>query len=290
MYRKLFILVLSLFIMSCGDGLTYEQKISNYNLYISKADSLFQVNDYEGTVRYANTAIAITDTLSTAFIKKGNACYELNWLECAEENFDKAIKIEGKTSNVYKLRALVHLKNNNSDFLDDINIYIKNHPKDEEAIVLRRDYFEEKDDFGNAIEEYSNAIKKDSENVDLYIKRGELYFKNGDYKNALEDYNTVLEFVPEDNLINKKKKDLEALMFNNQNRNRFIILLIGVYALYLPLSSFVLKPLVVKKAQNQIGGEFKIKLDPLVWLFPIVLLIIFAVSYYMNIIPTILFF
>lgn len=271
--------------MSCGDGLTYEQKISNYNLYISKADSLFQVNDYEGTVRYANTAIAITDTLSTAFIKKGNACYELNWLECAEENFDKAIKIEGKTSNVYKLRALVHLKNNDSDFLDDINIYIKNHPKDEEAIVLRRDYFEEKDDFGNAIEEYSNAIKKDSENVDLYIKRGELYFKNGDYKNALEDYNTVLEFVPEDKLIINKKKNLEVLIFNNQNRNRFIILLIGIYVLYLPLSFYVLKPFVAKKAQNQVGGNFTMLKDPLVWALPIVLFIVFITLYIMDFIP-----
>lgn len=271
--------------MSCGDGLTYEQKISNYNLYISKADSLFQVNDYEGTVRYANTAIAITDTLSTAFIKKGNACYELNWLECAEENFDKAIKIEGKTSNVYKLRALVHLKNNDSDFLDDINVYIKNHPQDEEAIELRRDYYEEKNHLGNAILEYSNAIKKDSENVNLYAKRGELYFKNGNYEKALEDYNTVLAFNPEHKLIINKKKNLETLIFNNRNRNRFIILLIGIYILYLPLSFFVLKPLVAKKAQNQIGGNLTVLKDPLVWALPIVLFIVFITLYIMDFIP-----
>lgn len=285
MVRKLLILALSLFILSCGDGLTYEQKINDYRLYISKADSLIQIKNYEEAIKYANTAISITDTLSIGFVKKGKACYELDWLDFAEENFDKAIKIEGKTSKVYKLRALVHLKNNDSDFLDDINVYIKHYPKDEEAIELRRDYYERKNHLGNAILEYSNAIKKDPENVELYVKRAELYQKNGNYDDALIDYNAVLSFVPDDEMISNKKNELEALMLSNYNRNIFIILLIGIYVLYLPLSFLVLKPFVAKKVERQVGGDYTILKDPLIWVIPIVFTVVFIASYTLDYIP-----
>ncbi|TXD81866.1 tetratricopeptide repeat protein [Subsaximicrobium wynnwilliamsii] len=285
MFRKLFILVLSLFILSCGDGLTYEQKINDYNLYISKADSLIQINNYEEAIKYANTAIAITDTLSVGFIKKGEACYALDWLDFAEENFDEAIEIEGKSSKVYKLRALVHLKNNDSDFLDDINVYIERHPDDDEALELRRDYYEQENKLDEAVEEYSNAITKDSDNVDLYIKRSELYFQNGNYEDALKDYNTILAFVPDNKPVEIKKTNLESLMSDNQNRNVFLILLIGIYILYLPLSFYVFKPLAARKAQNQIGGNFTMLKDPLVWALPIFLSIVFLTLYITDSVP-----
>src|SRR5690554_6741566 len=100
MFRILFFLALSLFLVSCGDGLTYEQKINRYNHYISKADSLIQIQEYTEAVKYANSAIELADTLSLGYIRKGYCGYELNWMDIAEENFDKAIKIEGKQSKV----------------------------------------------------------------------------------------------------------------------------------------------------------------------------------------------
>ena len=285
MFKKLSILILSLFLLSCGDGLTYEQKINDYNLYISKADSLFQISNYEEAIKYANTAISITDTLSSGFIKKGNACYELGWLDFAEENFDKAIKIEGETSKVYTQRALVHLKNKNSKFLKDINIYLERHPNDEEAIELRRDYYEEKNHLDNAIEEYTIAINKDPSNADLIVKRSELHYKNGNWDKTLEDYGTILKLEPNNELVTNKKREIERLINDKSNRNKFILLLLGIYLIYLPISFFVLKPLVAKKALKQIGGSFTMRRDPLVWILPIVLSMVFITLYFTNLIP-----
>ena len=225
MVRKLYILSLSLLMVNCGDDLTYEQKIKNYNFCISKADSLIQVNDYKEAIAYSNTAIEITDTLSAGFIKKGDASYELNWLDVAEENFNKAIKIEGKSSKIYKSRALLYLKMKDSDFLDDINVYIESYPADQEAIELRRIYYEEENDLKNAIKEYSNAITMDPDNSDLILKRGSLHFKNGNWEKALEDYETIIKLEPNNDLVIGKKREIEKLMNDKSNRNKFIFLL-----------------------------------------------------------------
>lgn len=286
MFRKLLIPISLFFTMSCGDGLTYEQKIKKYNFYISKTDSLIQIKDYKKAVAYSNSAIEISDTLPAGFIRKGFASFELNWLDVAEENFDKAIKIEGKQSEVYKLRALVHLKNNDSDFLNDINVYLENHPDDLEAIELRRNYYEEKNDLKSAIKEYSTAIKIDPNNGDLILKRAELFLKNGNWDEAMQDYETILKLDPHNDFVLDKKREIEKLKNDKSNRNTFIFLLGGIYIAYLIISLFVLKPIITRKIKNQIGGEFSIKRDPLIWALPIVLLLIFVVFYFMEIIPT----
>lgn len=286
MFRKLLIPISLFFTMSCGDGLTYEQKIKKYNFYISKTDSLIQIKDYKKAVAYSNSAIEISDTLPAGFIRKGFASFELNWLDVAEENFDKAIKIEGKQSEVYKLRALVHLKNNDSDFLNDINVYLENHPDDVEAIELRRNYYEEKNDLKSAIKEYSTAIIIDPNNGDLILKRAELFLKNGNWDEAMQDYETILKLDPHNDFVLDKKREIEKLKNDKSNRNTFIFLLGGIYIAYLIISLFVLKPIITRKIKNQIGGEFSIKRDPLIWALPIVLLLIFVVFYFMEIIPT----
>ncbi|WP_417236566.1 tetratricopeptide repeat protein [Bizionia paragorgiae] len=288
MIKRLFTLFLiSIFIYSCGDGLTYEQKINNYNLYISKADSLIFAEEYTEAVKYANTAIAITDTLSAGFIKKGYASYKLDWLDVAEDNLDEAIDLDGESSIAYKYRALVFLKNGDSDFLDDINIYLENHPNDEGAIELRRNYYEQKNDFDKAIEEYNVALLKYPDSTNLMLKRGELYFKNGSFDQALKDYKSILKLEPENEFVQNKKSELETLMTKKNDRNRFVFLLLGIYAIYVLISFFILRPIVRRKAINQIGGEFKLTIDPLIWAIPIVLTITYFALYFYDLIPKI---
>ncbi|WP_178985640.1 tetratricopeptide repeat protein [Winogradskyella helgolandensis] len=285
MYKKLLYLVLPLIIFSCSDGLTYDQKIKEYNSYIKITDSLIDIKDYKEAIKYANTAISITDTLSPAFIKKGIACYELNWLEFAEENFDEAIEIEGESSAVYKARALVYLKNNDSDFLDDIDNYLIYFPNDEEAHILKREYFENKEDYGNAISEYNHAIEKYKDSTELYIKRSNLLYLNGDYDETLTDYDKILNLDESNTIILNKKRELLAKLNKKKNMMIFIALLLTSYGAYILLSFYVLKPLVHKKAINQIGGEFKVAKDPLIWGLPIILVITFFTLFFNDLIP-----
>lgn len=285
MIRKLIFLVVSLFLVSCGDGFTYQQKKDRYDRYISKADSLLQIEEYKGALKYANSAIEMTDTLSLGFIKKGQANYGLSFLSTAEKNFDKALKIEGKSSKVYKLRALVHLKNKDSDFLDDINVYLESYPNDEEAIELRRNYYENENHYKEAINEYNLAIEKFKDSVELYVKRSEMYVQNGDYDEAMSDYNKILSIRPDSPEIVSKSEFLESKIHLNKNRNILIVILTAIFIAYIFVSHFILKPLVIKKVKNQIGGVYTVGKDRIPLILPFVFLITFFVLSYFELIP-----
>lgn len=283
--QKILAFFFILILFNCGEDLTYQEKVDIYNYHIKKADSLNGLEEFEEAIKHANSALSLTDTLSQAFIEKGKACYEKGWLETAEENFDEAIEIEGPYSKVFKLRALVFLKTNDSDFLDDIDLYLENYGDDEEALELKRNYLESNEDYTSAIEEYSLAISKNPENLDFLIKRGSLFERNNDYKEALIDYETILKLAPENELAVLKKKELEAIISENSNKNTFALILTGCYFLYLPLSFFVFKPIVRKKAKKHVGGDHSLGTDPLIWALPLVLLATYWTLWYLKVIP-----
>ena len=142
LYKKITLYVVLFLLFNCGSNFTQQEQIRVYNYYIKKANSFNDIQNYKASIAHCNLAIQVTDTLSIAFKTKGIALYNLNFLDDALENFNKAISLEGETSEILKNRALVHLKNKDSYFLKDIETYLNHHPNDEEAIMLRRDYYE----------------------------------------------------------------------------------------------------------------------------------------------------
>lgn len=277
--------IMALFFMSCGSDKSYDQQIKEYNYYTKMADSLNKVKKFKESFKYSNAAIAITDTLSKAFYTKGISFFELNYLDDAEENFNEVIEIEGDGSVAFKNRALVHLKNNDSDFLDDMNNYLKFFPEDEEAHQYRREYFENEEDYDNAIEEYDLAIEKHKDSLDLYIKRSNLLYLNGDLDEAIKGYERVLVLNPNNQVALVKKRNLLKEINKKDNLLIFVGLLFLFYIVYVTISFFILKPLVSKKATNQIGGNFILERDPLIWVLPIILTITFFTSLFTNTIP-----
>uniref|UniRef100_A0AB33KUR8 Tetratricopeptide repeat protein n=1 Tax=Tenacibaculum sp. Pbs-1 TaxID=3238748 RepID=A0AB33KUR8_9FLAO len=284
MFKYLFILFISLF-FSCGSSISYEEQVKNYTMYVNKSDSLMKIEKYEKAISYSNAAIEITDTLPTAIYLKGLASYKLNLLDEAEDSFTKVIEIEGLTSEAYKDRAKVYFKNGDNDFIDDIEIYIKNNPNDNEASILKREYLERREEFEQAINEYSIAIEKNKNDTLLLSKRAELYFKNGDYEKSIKDYDHLLRLNPENKQADKKKNEILFLVNEKSNRNIFIIILLCFYVIYVTISHLILKPLVEKKAVSQIGGELEISKDPVIWILPIVLVLTFFILSYTNSIP-----
>ncbi|NKI25397.1 hypothetical protein HCG49_02345 [Arenibacter sp. 6A1] len=280
-----FIVIISIVLNGCGPNLTYEEQMNSYKENYNKAVTFFDANHFRTAINYADRCISITDTLSVAYYIKGEALLELGELKESEATFDIIIDLEGSKSRAYKNRALVYFRMNDSNFIDDINNYLENYPNDEEAGVLKRTYYESNESFNKAIQEYNIAIEKDNQNVDLYIKRSILFFKNKDFKEALLDCNTISQLSPE-NLDNiKRKNELEQILYKNNNRNKLLISLGVVYLLYVLLSFFVLKPLVLKKS-NLLGGEIILGKDPLIWLLPIVLLFFFIIVNKFNYILT----
>jgi tetratricopeptide (TPR) repeat protein len=281
------VIILSILVLfSCGSDLSYEQQVKNYTFYINNSDSLIKIEKYKDAIRYSNSAIEITDTLPIAIYLKGLASYKLNWLEEAEDNFSQVIEIEGQTSRAYKDRAKVYFKTDDSDFIDDIDVFIKNYPNDEEALKLKRDYLENKEDYDEAITEYNLAIGKNKNDISLLVKRADLYFKNGNYQKSIQDYEQILKLNPDNENIKTKKDNILLLMNKNSNRNILIAIFISIYLIYIAISIFILKPIVNKKAISQIGGKFEISKDPLIWILPIILIITFFTLLFTNSIPT----
>lgn len=281
---KHYFLLLILLINGCGSDLSYEERMRNYHQYVSKSNTLITNKQYKEAIRYSNSAIEISDTIPKAFFLKGIACFNTDLTDEAESNFSKVIDLEGSFSKAYKNRAMVYYLKNDDDFLDDIDVYLDNYPKDKEALLLKRLYFEKKQAFDKAINEYSNAIEMDKSNIELYIKRSALYYKKGDYENTLSDYNTIIGLDDTNFEIKEKKNQLISLMQKNKNKNIFIALLIGGYLFYTILSFFVLKPYAMKKIKA-VGGEVKLTRDPLVWALPVILLLTFIIFYYYKLIP-----
>lgn len=283
--RKILFLAASLLFINCGSDISYEQQIKNYNYYVNKSDSLIKIEKYKESFGYSNAAIEITDTIPNAFYLKGVASFKLNWFEESEEFFSEVIELEGEKSLAYKDRAKVYFKTGDSDFLDDIDIFIKNYPNDEEALKLKRDYLESKEDYDNAITEYNLAISKNKSDTLLLAKRANLFFKNGDYKKSIIDYEQILKLYPNNENIKTKRNNILVLINKNNNRNILIGLLVAIYIIYIVISIFVLKPIVNKKAISQIGGKFELSKDPLIWVLPIILSITFLTLLFTNSVP-----
>jgi tetratricopeptide (TPR) repeat protein len=282
---KTVIILSALVLFSCGSDISYEQQVKNYTFYVNNSESLIKKEKYKDAIRQSNSAIEITDTLPIAIYLKGLASYKLDWFEEAEDNFSKVIEIEGQTSKAYKDRAKVYFKTGDSDFIDDIDIFIKNYPNDEEALKLKRDYLENKEDYDEAITEYNLAISKNENDISLLTKRADLYFKNGNYKKSIKDLEQILKLKPDNESIKTKKNNILSLMNNNSDRNIFLAILISFYLIYVVISFRILKPLVNKKAISQIGGEIEISKDPLILILLIILGITFFTLLFTNSIP-----
>lgn len=198
--HSLYFISCIIFLTSCSSRISYEEQILQYNDLVSVADSLVKHKDYKQAVDVSTQAINITDTLSSALMKRGNAFLGLKKYSDAVDDFSDVIKIEGEKSVAYKERAVANLlKNKKRKFLKDISQYIKYHKNDLDAYSLRADYFVKKKDYKKAILDYSFCLKIDSENSSFYLKRGNIYALNDQSDLSIIDYESYTRLNPNEN-------------------------------------------------------------------------------------------
>lgn len=217
--RRIFLcfILCNIILTSCSSKISYEEQITHYNHLVSSADSLIKAKEYKQAFDISSQAIKITDTLSNAFIKRGNALFGLKNYSDAIDDFSDAIKIEGEKSIVYKERAIANYsKNKKRKFLKDINHYIIYHKYDLEAYSLRADYFIEKKDYEKAISDYSFCLKNKPENSSFYLKRGNVYALNNQSDLSIIDYESYTRLnQSEDNDQIFYKRALLNMKINN---------------------------------------------------------------------------
>ncbi|EKT4501865.1 tetratricopeptide repeat protein [Flavobacterium psychrophilum] len=197
MRKNIIFAILSVLLISCGSKISYKDQIIQYNNFVSVADSLNKIKDYKQAIVASTEAIKITDTLSQAYLKRGDSNLGLKNYDDAEDDFSDVIKIEGEKSIAYKGRAIAYyFKNEKDDFIDDIDIYITNHSNDIYAHSLRGDYYTEEEDCEKAILDYSICLKNNPRNSIFYLKRGNVYAIDGQNDLSIIDYENYTRLNP----------------------------------------------------------------------------------------------
>lgn len=199
MKKIILLIIVATLSYSCGSDLSYEDQIKNYTSLVKQADSISLTKDNKKAEEIANKAIEITDTLGQAFLSRGYIRLKLKKWDESIDDFDKAIEIDGEKSQAYKGLAIAKLASNEEeDFLENINIYLKHHNSDIQSHELRAEYYS-KNDYVKAIQDYSYIIKVAPNKSSYYLKRGNLYTLNAQENLGLQDYKSYIQLNPNKN-------------------------------------------------------------------------------------------
>lgn len=151
LYKIIASCIMLFLLCNCGSRFSEQDQLKVYNYYVKKAKQYNAQEDYRAAVKYSDKAIDITDTLAIAYRMKGIALYHLNVIDDALFNFNEVINLEGKTSDAFKNRAIIYLKNDKAYFLSNIETYLKHHPNDNEALNMRATYYQDAYNYANEI-------------------------------------------------------------------------------------------------------------------------------------------
>lgn len=218
--KNLIILLLSLFILnSCN----LQQKSAEE--YYTIANTKLKAYDYAGAIENLSYAIKINPEYAEAYFKRGIAYlegkylwiyywgYNFNFneltfkepravlaeeyypeLKNALDDISKAIELNPKYIEAYKLRAAIKIyKGNNIDAFEDYNEIIKINPNDDECFSMRAKL---KSDFGDnksAIEDYRKAILINPKKYLYYLRIGFNYNILNNLQEEIASYEKAYE-------------------------------------------------------------------------------------------------
>ena len=121
--------------------------------------------NYEDCLTFLNGFVEKEPNFAEAYNNRGNAYSELNQLETAIKDYNRAIELKPNDAEAYYNRGNAHRK---------LNLYAK------------------------AIEDYSKAIEKNPKFTIAYGNRGVTYRRLNQYEKAFKDYEKAIELNPND--------------------------------------------------------------------------------------------
>ena len=130
---------------------------------LHEALKLYNIGDYEGTIRLCNEAIELNPTYNFSYNNRALALIGLGQYDRAIEDFGTSIQLHPACFNAYNNRGAVYRHLNRYD---------------------------------KAIDDHNNAIRIKPTSEDSYFNRGLDYYCLGDYERAVADFNKALELNP----------------------------------------------------------------------------------------------
>jgi tetratricopeptide (TPR) repeat protein len=146
-----------------------------------------------------NKAVEINNDALSHFLR-GQAFLQLNELDNAAADYEKAVKMS--PNNLYFLYQRAYVAALQNDFdksLNLLNTAISIKGDFTIALLLRGDVYANQKEYEKALTDFNSVLTLDANFMEAYISRGRVWLSIGRYWNAIDDFTSSLNLAP-DNL------------------------------------------------------------------------------------------
>jgi lipoprotein NlpI len=172
-------------------------------LTVAAADDADTCAKQSGDVAIAACSRAIAsgkfsgEELAAFYVSRGFEYKNKRGLDRAIADFDQAVRLDPKNSDVYTVRGMAwEAKGDFERAIADFDQAIRLDPKNTEAYTVRAMAWQTKGDLDRAIADYDQAIRIDPKNTRAYSVRGVAWAAKGDLDRAIADYDQAIRLDP----------------------------------------------------------------------------------------------
>ena len=161
---------------------------------VSRINQSMLFPDFDGFARLHSEGIPYTILSSSDYRERALLALSENRYEDAIANFDTAIKLSPKNSELYRRRGAAKKEiKQYEDATADFDTAIEMNSDDWMAYYLRGKTKYDLDEYEDAITDFDTAIEIDSQIPLIYYWRGMAKYKLDRYEDAIADFDTAIE-------------------------------------------------------------------------------------------------
>lgn len=135
---------------------------------------------------------------SIAYSNRGSFYSDLDRLDIALDDFNRALKIDANFADAYLNRSYIFIKKEKlDDALSDLNIVLKMDSKNSKAYMNRGIVYMGKGEYDKALPNFDKAIKVNQEYEKAYYHRGLIHQINGELMTAISDFSKAISIKPD---------------------------------------------------------------------------------------------
>ena len=165
--------------------------------YNNRGNAYSDLNQLETAIKDYNRAIKLKPNDAEAYYNRGNAHRQLNLYAKAIEDYSKAIEKNPKFTIAYGNRGVTYRRLNQYEkAFKDFERAIELNPNDAVAYNSHGLTYAESNQPERAIEDYNKAIELDPDYAEAYNNRGIAYAVLNQMESAIKDYNKAIELNP----------------------------------------------------------------------------------------------
>ncbi|WP_099158614.1 tetratricopeptide repeat protein [Virgibacillus ndiopensis] len=185
--------------------------------YINFGNLLIHIHELTRAENFFQRAIEIDEHAATAYYGLGNLYFEQSLYPKAAENFKKAIELGLEESDVYYMLGMTFQKQDQLKLSLPYLLRASEMDKDDDEVLFQYglalaqcNHIEEADSV------FKSVLKKNSEHSDAHYNLGVIALYNDDAMGALDHFNKAITIQPDHILAANGKKQVEALLKQNE--------------------------------------------------------------------------